>query len=176
MAVVPVIVPSIPCPERSFISPEPVRVSMSYARTGSPTTSLNPEVRVIVPSVAWRLTEYVPAGVLEDVAKTRFAVLVGLPEGGVNVQTAPAGRFVQEYWTLWVGPDTNVAVTAALTDPPGTTKPEEGLLDREKSNGGTNSTRRVGRPALDSLELYSVPSPSVEASKIPWFTSPFTHR
>ena len=27
--VVPVIVPSFPCPERSFSSPEPVRVSMS---------------------------------------------------------------------------------------------------------------------------------------------------
>src|SRR5947209_2717279 len=158
-SVVPVIGPSLPCPERSFISPEPVRVSMSYARGGSPTVRVNPEVRVIVPSVAWTLTTYVPAGVLDEVARVRFEVLVGLPVGGVNVHVAPAGNPVQEYWTLWVGPEVRWAVTVTFTDPPCTaTKPEEGLLDREKSNGGTNSTRRVGRPALDSLELYSVPS------------------
>src|SRR5207245_5142548 len=177
MSVVPIIVPSFPWLERSFMSPAPVRVCMSYARRGSPTVRVNPDVRVIVPSVAWTLTTYVPAGVLADVASVRFAVLVGLPVGGVNVHVAPAGRPVQEYWTLWLGPEVRWAVTVTFTDPPCTaTKPEEGLLDREKSNGGTNSTRRVGRAALDSLELYSVPSPSVEASKIPWFTSPFTHR
>src|SRR3989442_6022518 len=104
MAVVPVIVPSIPCPERSFISPELVRVSMSYARRGSPTVSVNPEVRVTVPSVAWTLTTYVPARVLADVASVRIAVLVGFPVGRVNVHVAPAGRPVQEYWTLWLGP------------------------------------------------------------------------
>src|SRR5438093_7235743 len=100
MAVVPVIVPSIPCPERSFISPDRVRVSMSYARRGSPTVTVNPEVRVIVPSVAWTLTTYVPAGVLGDAASVRFAVLVGLPAGGANVHVAPGGRPVKEDWTL----------------------------------------------------------------------------
>ena len=73
---------------------------MSYARRGSPTVRLNPEVRVIVPSVAWTFTVYVPGGVLDEVASVRFAVLVGLPVGGVNVHVAPAGRPVQEYWTL----------------------------------------------------------------------------
>src|SRR3989442_12367556 len=104
MAVVPVSVPSIPCPERSFIRPAPVRVCMSYARRGSPTVRVNPDVRVIVPSVAWTLTTYVPAGVLADVASVRIAVLVGFPVGGVNVHVAPAGRLVQEYGTLWLGP------------------------------------------------------------------------
>src|SRR3989441_10282590 len=99
-SVVPVSVPSFPWPERSFMSPEPVRVSMSYARRGSPTVSVNPEVRVIVPSVAWTLTTYVPGGVLDEVASVRFAVLVGLPVAGVNVPVAPTGRPVQEYWTL----------------------------------------------------------------------------
>ena len=61
---------------------------------------VNPEVRVIVPSVAWTLTTYVPGGVLDEVASVRFAVLEGLPVAGVNVHVAPAGRPVQEYWTL----------------------------------------------------------------------------
>ena len=61
---------------------------------------VNPEIRVIVPSVAWTLPTYVPGGVLDDVASVRFAVLVGLPEGGVNVHVAPAGKPAQEYWTL----------------------------------------------------------------------------
>src|SRR6266571_895297 len=100
MPLVPVIVPSFPSPEKSFISPVPVRVSMSYAKSGSPTVSENPEVRVIVPSVAWMLTTYVPGGVPEDVARTRLAVQVGLHVGGVNVQVVPAGSDVQEYWTL----------------------------------------------------------------------------
>ena len=55
-SVVPVIVPSFPCPERSFMSPGPVKLSMSYARTGSPTVRVNPEVRVIAPSVPRTLT------------------------------------------------------------------------------------------------------------------------
>src|SRR3989442_15925133 len=100
-SVAPLIVPWFPWPERSFIFPSAVRVSMSYARMGSPTMRVNPEVRVIVPSVAWGLMEYVPAGVLEDVAKRRFAVHVALHEGGVNVQAVPEGRFVQEYWRVW---------------------------------------------------------------------------
>src|SRR2546425_7544096 len=102
--VVQVIVLRVPCPERSFIFPSAVRVSMSYATGGSPTVSVNPEVRVIAPSVACTLTAYVPAGVPDEVATTRVAVLVGLPEGGVNVQVLPGGRLVQEYWTLWLGP------------------------------------------------------------------------
>src|SRR3989475_7529442 len=116
--VVPVIVPSLPCPERSFISPEPVRVSMSYASRGSPTVRLNPEVRVLVPSLAWMLTAYVPAGVLEDVARTRFAVQVGVHVGGVNVHVVPVGSEEQEYWTLWVGPKVRRAVTVVLAEPP----------------------------------------------------------
>src|SRR5437867_9883794 len=125
MSVVPIIVPSFPWLERSFMSPAPVRVCMSYARRGSPTVRVNPDVRVTVPSVAWTLTEYVPAGVLEDVAKTRFAVHVALHEGGVNVQVVPEGKFVHEYWTLCVGPKVRWAVTVVLADPPCTgTKPE----------------------------------------------------
>jgi len=73
---------------------------MSYARGGSPTVRVNPEVRVIVPSVAWTPTAYVPAGVLDEVVRVRFAVLEGLPVGGVYVHVAPAGRPVQEYCTL----------------------------------------------------------------------------
>jgi len=80
--------------------------------------SVNPDARVIVPSVDWRLTEYVPAGVPEDVAMTKFAVHVALHEGGVNVQVVPEGRLVQEYWTVWVGPKVRRAVTLALTDAP----------------------------------------------------------
>src|SRR2546422_5348520 len=122
---------------------------------------VNPELRVIVPSVAWTLATYVPAGVLEEVASVRFAVPVGLPASGVKVHVAPAGRPVQEYWTLRLGPEGSWAVTVTFTDPPCTaTKPEEGLLDREKSNGGTNSTRRSGRPAMDSLQLDNAPSPT----------------
>jgi len=48
---------------------------------------------------------YVPAGVLEDVARTRFAVQEGLHVGGVNVHVVPVGSDVQEYWTLSLGPD-----------------------------------------------------------------------
>src|SRR2546426_7455710 len=103
-SVAPVIVPSFPWPERSFMSPEPVRVSMSYATQGSPTVRANPEARVIVPKVAWTFTVYVPGGVLDDVARATLAVLVGSPEGGVNVQVVPDGRPVHEYWTVWVGP------------------------------------------------------------------------
>src|SRR2546427_9747595 len=114
MAVVPVIVPSIPCPERSFISPEPVRVSMSYARRGSPTMSVKPEVRVIVPSVAWRLTEYVPAGVLGDVARTRFAGRGAWHEGGGKVKVVPEGRLMRDNGTGWAGPRVRRAVTVAL--------------------------------------------------------------
>src|SRR2546426_8303719 len=137
MSVVPVIIPSFPCPERSLISPEPVRVSMSYARRGSPTVSVNPEVRVIVPSVAWTPTTYVPGGVLADVASTRFAVHVGLHADGVNVHAVPEGRLGQEYWTLWLGPEVSLAITATFTDPPGpATKPRAGVVDRGKTNGG----------------------------------------
>src|SRR2546422_11495855 len=100
MSVVPVMVPSFPWLERSFMSPAPVRVCMSYARRGSPTARVNPDVRVIVPSVAWTLTTYVPAGVLADVAGVRIAGLAGVPVGGVNAHVAPAGRPVREYWTL----------------------------------------------------------------------------
>src|SRR2546427_6967467 len=136
MEVVPVIVPSLPWPERSFIFPSAVRVSMSYAKRGSPTVRVNPEVRVIVPSVARTLTAYVPAGVLDAVASTRFVVIVGLPAGGVNAHVAPAGRPEQEYWTLWLGPKVRWAVTVVLTDPPWTaTNPEDGLVVSEKSSG-----------------------------------------
>jgi len=61
---------------------------------------VNPEVRVTVPSVAWTLMAYVPAGVVAAVAKTRFVVHVGLHVVGVNVQVVPDGRDAQEYWTL----------------------------------------------------------------------------
>jgi len=50
------------------------------------------------------LTAYVPAGVLDEVASTTFAVLVGLPEAGVKLHVLPDGKPVQEYWTLWLGP------------------------------------------------------------------------
>src|SRR2546428_13222088 len=149
MSVVPIIVPSLPWLERSFMSPAPVRVCMSYARRGSPTVRVNPDVRVIVPSVAWTLTTYVPAGVLADVASVRIAVLVGFPVGGVNVHVAPAGRPVQEYWTLWLGPEAGLALTVTVTAPPGTaTKPEEGGLARGKPTGGAKSARRAGQPPL----------------------------
>src|SRR2546425_3723778 len=150
MEVVPVIVPSLPWPERSSIRLEPVSVSMSYASRGSPTVRVNPEVRVIVPSVAWTLTTYVPGGVLDEVASVRFAVLVGLPAGGVNAHVAPAGRPVQEYSTLWLGPKVRWAVTVGLTDCPCTgMKPEDGLTEREKSNGeGVGAARSGGAQAV----------------------------
>src|SRR5436309_11000671 len=112
---------------------------------GSPTVRVNPEVRVIVPSVAWTLTTYVPEGVLDEVASVRFAVLVGFPVGGVNVHVAPAGKPVQEYWTLRLGPNVRWAVTVMLIDCPCTgTKPEDGLVEREKSNGAGVGVARSG--------------------------------
>src|SRR3989454_10463074 len=85
------------------------------------------------------------------------AELVGLPEGGVNVQVLPDGRAVQEYWTLWLGPKVRWAVTVVLTDPPCTaTNPEDGLVVSEKSSGtgdgvspsaGAQADRGAPRPA-----------------------------
>jgi len=132
---------------------------MSYASTGSPTVSVNPDVRVIVPSVAWMLTEYVPAGVLEDVARIRFAVQEGLHVSGVNVHVVPVGRDAQEYWTLWLGPKVRWAVTVALTDPPCTaTKPEDGLMEREKANGEGVGVARSG--GAQAVRVAPKPAPS----------------
>src|SRR3989442_9541146 len=127
---------------------------------GSPTVRVNPKVRVIVPSVAWTLTTSVTAGVLDDVASVRFAVLVGLPVGGVNVHVAPAGRPVQEYWTLWLGPKVRWAVTVMAIDCPCTgTKPDEGLVEREKSNGAGVGVARSG--GAQAVRVAPRPAPSV---------------
>src|SRR2546425_5790243 len=133
---------------------------MSYASGGSPTVRVNPEVRVIVPSAAWTLTAYVPAGVLDEVASTRVALLVGLPEGGVKVQVLPDGRPVQEYWMLWLGPKVRWAVTVVLTDPPCTgTNPEDGLVEREKSNGEAVGVASSG--GAQAVRVAPKPAPSV---------------
>src|SRR2546426_7375324 len=155
---------------------------------------VNPEVRVIVPSVAWTLTAYVPAGVLDVVASTRVAVLVGLPEGGVKVQVLPDGRPVQEYWTLWLGPKVRGAVTVVLTDPPWTaTNPKDGLVVSEKSSGtgggvspsaGAQAERGAPRPApcvppeaetvchLEKSQLSTTASaPKIRSMSLPHGTS-----
>src|SRR2546422_6761669 len=121
---------------------------------------VNPEVRVIVPSVAWTLTTYVPGGVLDEVASVRFAVVVGLPVAGVNVHVAPAGRPAQEDWMLLLGPKVRWTVTVTARDCPCTgTKPEDGLVGRGKSKGdGVGVARSGGAQAVLGAPR---PAPSV---------------
>src|SRR5207245_3061497 len=124
-----------------------------------PTVRVNPVVRVIVPSLAWTPTAYVPPGVLEDVPMAKFAVQVGLHAGGVNVQVLPEGRFVHVYRMLWLGPKVRWAVTVALTDPPCTaTKPEDGRVEREKSNGEGVGVARSG--GAEAVRVAPKPAPS----------------
>src|SRR2546425_3556895 len=79
---------------------------------------------------------YVPAGVDVVVEIVIVLVHVGRHWEGAKDTLAPAGRPVALNVTAVDVPDTRVAVTEAVTEPPAVTVPDVGFTARLKSNSG----------------------------------------
>jgi hypothetical protein len=92
-------------------------------------------VRVTPPPVALTVIEYVPLGVEVVVDIVIVLVHVGTHWVGANDALAPDGRPDVLNVTAVDVPDTRVAVTDAVTEPPAVTVPDVGLTARLKLNG-----------------------------------------
>src|SRR3989442_10912819 len=79
---------------------------------------------------------YVPAGVDVDVEIVIVLVHVGRHWEGAKDTLAPEGSPVALNVTAVDCPDTRVAVTVAVTEPPAITVPDVGFTPRLKSNSG----------------------------------------
>ena len=93
-------------------------------------------VRVSPPPTAFTVIEYVPAGVEVVVEIVIVLVQVGTHWDGAKEAVAPAGRPVPLKVTAVDVPETRVAVTEAVAEPPAVTLPEVGLTERLKSKDG----------------------------------------
>ena len=92
-------------------------------------------MRVTPPPTAFTVIEYVPGGVDVVVAMVIVLVQVGRHWDGANPAVAPEGRPIALNVTVVDVPDTRVAVTDAVTEPPAVTVPAVGLTERLKLNG-----------------------------------------
>ena len=103
---------------------------------GAWTVNVYPVVRVSPPPMPLTVIGYVPAGVDLVVEIVIVLVHVGRHWEGAKDTLAPEGSPVALNVTAVDVPDTRVAVTVAVTEPPAITVPDVGFTARLKSNSG----------------------------------------
>ena len=64
------------------------------------------------------VTEYVPAGVVEEVEIVSVEVKLGVPDEGLKLAVAPDGRPEADRLTISLKPPTESSETVDVTDPP----------------------------------------------------------